>query len=623
MKKLALLLLLIAGPAFGQRGDGYTPSPGCYQLGGCQLSSSTAVQSLVIGPFSGASLAAATQFVTGLGAYVFESAQGGLSQENAAFGMGAAIACTTCSASVFLGTGAGSAETTAGTVIAIGDTAMRNSWDLGSDVVVGNGGSYGDGVVGGSTPGDQVVIGNQSLVGSAATITVGATMPTIGDTYPFTLSTANACGTVNCTSGAPQTVTYTVTSGDTTTALFASHLATYLTNNFTVNYVLGDGAAENSRNLYNDNFSVADATNHPLVIKGHYPGSWQLTLTAGSCTGTCTETVTVGAGLTGVHNTLTGNKVLAYFGATTPTQNAIHGSGSFNTVATTASYNATNGYAVAPVATTASYNAVSGNQALNDCTTCQQNVIVGAFGAFHLTTGQKNTLVGDMTTGGNQSCVTTGQNNTELGQGACVPSPTTNHQLSIQNIIYGTGNSGTGASVSAGSIGIGQTSPGARFDILGTDTSSGTLAFRVQNSTPATAFSISDSGVIAMPLVANVTTAVTGTLCWSAANITYDGTNTCLVSSARFKHDVQPLTGALAKIDAMRPVSFLYNGDVTDDPHIGLIAEEVVKIDPRLVANDNDGKPLKVKYIDAIAMLISAIQDQQKEIDDLRRTVNH
>jgi hypothetical protein len=124
-----------------------------------------------------------------------------------------------------------------------------------------------------------------------------------------------------------------------------------------------------------------------------------------------------------------------------------------------------------------------------------------------------------------------------------------------------------------------------------------------------------------MPDIANATTAATGTLCWTVGGITYDNTNTCLVSSARFKHAVEPLIGALAKIDAMRPVSFLYNGDVTNDPHLGLLAEDVARIDPRLVANDNAGRPLKVKYIDAIAMLISGMQEQQREIGELKKQI--
>lgn len=48
-----------------------------------------------------------------------------------------------------------------------------------------------------------------------------------------------------------------------------------------------------------------------------------------------------------------------------------------------------------------------------------------------------------------------------------MPSQTASGQLDIGNEIYGTGLTGTGASVSSGSIGIGTTSPAATFSVTG------------------------------------------------------------------------------------------------------------------------------------------------------------
>jgi hypothetical protein len=133
-------------------------------------------------------------------------------------------------------------------------------------------------------------------------------------------------------------------------------------------------------------------------------------------------------------------------------------------------------------------------------------------------------------------------------------------------------------------------------------------------------------GTLSVSGMANSTAAQTGSVCFSSGSspaglLTYDNTNTCLVSSERFKHGIQPLTGALSEIMAMAPVSFAYNDNEAEGEQLGLIAEQVAKIDPRLVANDNDGRPLKVRYLNAIAVLVAAMQDQQREVEALRRYV--
>lgn len=73
----------------------------------------------------------------------------------------------------------------------------------------------------------------------------------------------------------------------------------------------------------------------------------------------------------------------------------------------------------------------------------------GAGGA--ITSGSHNTLFG-YTAGSN---ITSGSGNLILGDQINAQSATASNQLSIQNIIFGTGNSATGTSVSTGKIGLG------------------------------------------------------------------------------------------------------------------------------------------------------------------------
>jgi predicted RNase H-like nuclease (RuvC/YqgF family) len=78
---------------------------------------------------------------------------------------------------------------------------------------------------------------------------------------------------------------------------------------------------------------------------------------------------------------------------------------------------------------------------------------------------------------------------------------------------------------------------------------------------------------------------------------------------------------------ALKPVTFRYKPDLDPDgiPQFGLIAEQVEKVNPNLVARDADGKVNTVRYEAVNAMLLNeflkehrTVQEQQKEIDALK-----
>ncbi len=99
-------------------------------------------------------------------------------------------------------------------------------------------------------------------------------------------------------------------------------------------------------------------------------------------------------------------------------------------------------------------------------------------------------------------------------------------------------------------------------------------------------------------------------LCITAQGIVQENnTTTCLVSSLRFKHDVQTMGDlGLDEINGLRPV--YYKDNATDTGEMGLIAEEVQKIDPTLVFYDKDGKTVRgVKYENLTALLVKAVQE--------------
>lgn len=122
-------------------------------------------------------------------------------------------------------------------------------------------------------------------------------------------------------------------------------------------------------------------------------------------------------------------------------------------------------------------------------------------------------------------------------------------------------------------------------------------------------------------------TAAAGTpssLCMNATTkeVTLNAALTCTVSSLRFKHDVQNLDiGGLDTVLKLRSTTFFYN-DRPDRNRIGLIAEELADVDPRLSEWDEQGRPNSIDFPAIMGVLIKSVQeiasknDEQDEQDD-------
>jgi len=100
------------------------------------------------------------------------------------------------------------------------------------------------------------------------------------------------------------------------------------------------------------------------------------------------------------------------------------------------------------------------------------------------------------------------------------------------------------------------------------------------------------------------------------------GALSCLASSRQFKNVAGdlPVTVALANVMALRPQTGSYK-QTPDVPEHWLIAEEVATIDPALVGL-NEGKPHVVKTQNVVADLVAVVQQQQREIEELRRLIS-
>jgi len=96
-----------------------------------------------------------------------------------------------------------------------------------------------------------------------------------------------------------------------------------------------------------------------------------------------------------------------------------------------------------------------------------------------------------------------------------------------------------------------------------------------------------------------------------------------VVSSARFKEAIKPMDKASEAILALKPVTFRYKKELDPDkiPQFGLIAEEVEKVNPELVARDEEGKIMSVRYEAVNAMLLNEFLKEHRKVEGLEATV--
>jgi len=88
-------------------------------------------------------------------------------------------------------------------------------------------------------------------------------------------------------------------------------------------------------------------------------------------------------------------------------------------------------------------------------------------------------------------------------------------------------------------------------------------------------------------------------------------------SSARFKENIQPMDKTSEAILALKPVTFRYKHDLDPEgiPQFGLVAEEVEKVNPDLVARDEQGKPYTVRYEGVNAMLLNEFLKEHRKVE--------
>jgi endosialidase-like protein len=254
---------------------------------------------------------------------------------------------------------------------------------------------------------------------------------------------------------------------------------------------------------------------------------------------------------------------------------------------TTGSNNTANGFQALFSNTSGDRNTATGWQALVNNTGANNNTAHG-FEALHNTNAGNNTGIGFDALEAN----TTGNNNTAVGANAL------RNATGSNNIALG---GGAGVNVMAGSNNIEIGTNGAGAD-------DNTIRIGLQGTQTQTFIAgILGSGPFGCDVSID---AVTGQL----------GVGAC-VSSERFKKDIDSMDKASEAIFSLKPVTFHYKNDKTNVPQFGLIAEEVAKVNPALIAVDKEGKPYSVRYQQINAMLLNEFLKEHKKNEQQETTI--
>ena len=299
----------------------------------------------------------------------------------------------------------------------------------------------------------------------------------------------------------------------------------------------------------------------------------------------------VGAGAldlnTADQNTATGAAALLF--NTTGTDNTAFGAaalesndtGSFNTANgtfamlsnTTGSDNTATGAGALVFNIEGNFNTADGNAALSNNTTGDENTATGTGALQSNTDGDHNTAVGVDALLNN----TDGDNNTAIGSGAL------RDATGMQNTALGVG-AGSGVATANSVICIGS---------AGENVSESCYIGNIFNAT-------SSSG--------------------SAVFVNATGKLGTITSSRRFKEKIKPMDQVSKALFALKPVSFRYKKEI--DPagtsQLGLVAEDVEKVNPDLVVRDKEGKPYSVRYDQVNAMLLNEFLKEHRTVQELK-----
>src|SRR5437660_1437353 len=290
---------------------------------------------------------------------------------------------------------------------------------------------------------------------------------------------------------------------------------------------------------------------------------------------------------------------------------------------TTGSFNTATGVLALLNNTTAYYNTAAGYSALTSNTTGGNNTATGALALILNKTGSNNTATGVNALFDNS----VGNNNTGTGVGALVSNwrgsnNTANGVDALSSNTTGSRNVAEGIdaltnnTTGSGNIALGE-GAGKNLTIGDHNIDTGNRGIVAEANTIRIGRIGTQTGAFIAGISGAMVPAGVGVIVGTNGQL---GT---IVSSARFKDDIKPMEKASEAVLALQPVTFQYKKELDPEgiPQFGLVAEEVEKVNPDLVARDDQGKPYTVRYEAVNAMLLNEFLKEHRKVEQLEKQV--
>jgi Chaperone of endosialidase len=323
---------------------------------------------------------------------------------------------------------------------------------------------------------------------------------------------------------------------------------------------------------------------------------------------------------TGNNNTANGFQALS--GNTTGFDNTANGAGalSFNTIG---DRNTANGVEALFSNTTGFNNMANGTSALRSNTTGFNNTANGAFALINNTNGAGNTANGVGALASN----TTGLDNMANGESA-LDSNTTGSDNTANGVLALSFNTTGDRNTAEGVLALAGNTTGSNNIALGFEAG-------ISISKGSNNIDIGNLGVVGESNKIRIGTkgtqkatfiaGISGVTVAGGVGVVIDsnGQLGTATSSARFKDEIKPMDKASEAILELQPVTFRYKHELDPDgiPQFGLVAEQVEKVSPDLVARDEEGKPYTVRYEAVNAMLLNEFLKEHRKVEEQDRKV--
>jgi Chaperone of endosialidase len=259
-------------------------------------------------------------------------------------------------------------------------------------------------------------------------------------------------------------------------------------------------------------------------------------------------------------------------------------------------------------------NTAVGNSAMESNTDGFRNVATGSFALQSNTTGFRNVATGR----GALQLNTTGFHNTATGEDALQLNTTGNSNTATGVDALGAATTGNFNIAVGFGAGENLTTENNNIDIGNLGVARDANTIRIGEPTAVTDPTFGET------LPAHTATFIAGIYGkiasgGTAVYINSSGQLGTLTSSARFKQDIHSMDKVSEAILALQPVTFRYKQELDPKgiPQFGLVAEQVEKVNPDLVARDAEGKVYSVRYEAVNAMLLNEFLKEHRKVEKL------